>query len=75
MAVTETERFSLAVLNFWKVKNMVVRMAMWEYVTYWKGYCDIFEKKLWKQFRHSAYNLLDIVWVEAEKRDSKGRHA
>ena len=28
MAVTETERFSLAVLNFWKVKNMVVRMAM-----------------------------------------------
>ena len=45
MAVTETERFSLAVLNFWKVKNMVVRMAMREYVTYWKGYCDIFEKK------------------------------
>ena len=45
MAVTETERFSLAVLNFWKVKNMVVRMAMREYVTYWKGYCDIFEEK------------------------------
>lgn len=28
IAVTEMDRFSLALLNFWKVMDMVVKMAM-----------------------------------------------